>query len=259
VSALALDRSTPGPGFFGKLPDRGDFVSRWLPKSFLDPWDAWLQGCIATSQEQLGPAWEGIYMTSPIWRFALPGQLFQGATVAGVLMPSVDRVGRCYPLTLAALFEQGPKVTSLPPQAGWYAQLEQTALAALDDMTTLEKLESMVEDIELPVLDELATEGVTSLRQGYSGGGEGALELHCGLAGEVPDYPGLLDHLLGQQFSSYSLWWSGGSDQVAPTTLVCSGLPEAASFGKLLDGRWHEDQPTLAPLGVKDDIDDLLA
>ena len=30
-------------GFFGKLPSHGDFLSRRLPRSFVDPWDSWLQ------------------------------------------------------------------------------------------------------------------------------------------------------------------------------------------------------------------------
>src|SRR5690606_36950533 len=31
-----------GPGFYGKLPSRGDFVSRRLPADFIGQWDAWL-------------------------------------------------------------------------------------------------------------------------------------------------------------------------------------------------------------------------
>ena len=61
-------------GFFGKVPTHGDFISRRLPRSFLDPWDHWLQGAIATSRQQLGEGWLEVYLVSPLWRFCLsPG------------------------------------------------------------------------------------------------------------------------------------------------------------------------------------------
>ncbi|MEZ5600327.1 MAG: type VI secretion system-associated protein TagF, partial [Candidatus Competibacteraceae bacterium] len=64
----------PAAGFFGKLPSRGDFIGRHLPKSFVGPWDSWLQTAVAHSRDQLGENWQEYYCTSPVWRFALgPG------------------------------------------------------------------------------------------------------------------------------------------------------------------------------------------
>ena len=61
-------------GYYGKVRTHGDFVTRHLPRAFADPWDEWLREGIATSREQLGAYWLDIYITSPIWRFALsPG------------------------------------------------------------------------------------------------------------------------------------------------------------------------------------------
>ena len=40
-------------GYYGKVPTNGDFVLRRLPRSFVDPWDAWLQRAMAISREQL--------------------------------------------------------------------------------------------------------------------------------------------------------------------------------------------------------------
>jgi len=53
VPGSTLRREPVSAGFFGKLPSRGDFVSRYLPKSFLEPWDNWLQTAIAQSRQQL--------------------------------------------------------------------------------------------------------------------------------------------------------------------------------------------------------------
>jgi len=56
-------------GFFGKIPSLGDFVTRDLPREFLDAWDDWLQRSVAESKTALGDAWLNTYLNSPIWRF----------------------------------------------------------------------------------------------------------------------------------------------------------------------------------------------
>jgi type VI secretion system protein ImpM len=120
VSA-ALD---PRPGIYGKLPSNGDFVTRRLPATFLQPWDQWLQESTADSRDQLGRRWLEIYLTSPVWRFALsPGTTGQ-LPWAGVLMPSVDSVGRYWwskgsdRIEPSLLLCQG-----LPPSRGFAAML----------------------------------------------------------------------------------------------------------------------------------------
>jgi type VI secretion system protein ImpM len=81
-------------GVYGKLPARGDFVSRRMGRSFVDAWDDWLQQAIPASQLALGDRWLDFYLTSPIWRFALGAGCCGPNTVVGVMMPSVDKVGR---------------------------------------------------------------------------------------------------------------------------------------------------------------------
>ena len=88
-------------GVYGKLASRGDFVSRGLPHSFIQPWDAWLAAGLLASQEQLGAQWLDAYLVSPLWRFALAPDVCGPTAVVGVLMPSIDRVGRYFPLTIA--------------------------------------------------------------------------------------------------------------------------------------------------------------
>ena len=120
-------------GFFGKLPSRGDFVSRHLPKSFVEPWDGWLQEAIARSRVQLGTAWRDAYCTSPIWRFALSDGLCGSAGYAGVLMPSVDRVNRYYPLVIAAPLLPNSGLFTLPTLGEvWFHTAEQLALEGLE-------------------------------------------------------------------------------------------------------------------------------
>jgi type VI secretion system protein ImpM len=94
-------------GFYGKLPARGDFVRAGLSRDFIDPWDAWLQSVIAGSRTLAGDAWLPAYLESPVWRFALPAGMCGGLAVLGLMLPSVDKAGRYFPLCFAALHING--------------------------------------------------------------------------------------------------------------------------------------------------------
>jgi type VI secretion system protein ImpM len=135
LNACSSADSGLATGWYGKIPCMGDFVSRRLPASFINTWDLWLQHAIAASRAQLGDRWLDLYLTGPIWRFALmPGALPGNTDMwAGVLMPSVDKVGRYFPLTIALRIEPRPGAMAAAFAAqSWYASLERIALAMLD-------------------------------------------------------------------------------------------------------------------------------
>lgn len=89
-------------GFFGKLPSHGDFVSMGLGRNLQSALDAWLQAGLQAVQQELGEDWERRFRTMPAWRFIVERGLWGPATIAGVLLPSLDRVGRSFPLVIAA-------------------------------------------------------------------------------------------------------------------------------------------------------------
>lgn len=120
------------PGFFGKLVSHGDFVTRRLPPGLVEAWDGWLQQCIHASRQQLGDGWLEHYLTSPVWRFAIGKGVLGEQAWAGVMMPSVDRVGRYFPLMIAAPGSAG---------TGWYDALEDLARSALDTAFVLEEFD----------------------------------------------------------------------------------------------------------------------
>ncbi|WP_225768844.1 type VI secretion system-associated protein TagF [Inquilinus sp. Marseille-Q2685] len=153
MSAGLLIPGAEGPGIFGKLPWLGDFVTRRLPRSFVDPWDDWLQRGMAATRDALGETWLDSFLTAPVWRFLLPAGS-AGPAMAGLLMPSVDRVGRYFPLTLASPLEADPGPEAPLRAAAWFDVLERTALAALDDATTPEAWEAAVEALGAPPLTE---------------------------------------------------------------------------------------------------------
>ena len=231
-STLTLDR--PAAGFFGKLPSRGDFIGRFLPKSFLEPWDGWLQAAIAQSRNQLAEAWRDAYCVSPIWRFAISAGLCGPTGYAGILMPSVDRVNRYYPLVIAApLTSDWPLLTLPSTGAAWFQQAEQLALTALEqDTLDLETFSQQVNALGAPADADSA-----------QGGRLTGKAWHCPLPDALPlsqTAPALANHLLRRAFARPSLWWSEGSERIARCLLICDGLPPIEGFSALLAGDWEK-------------------
>ncbi|HJS03240.1 MAG TPA: type VI secretion system-associated protein TagF [Variovorax sp.] len=93
--------STIAPGWFGKLPGMGDFAQRRMPELFREPWDRWLQNGLAKLRAR-HTDWTERYLKAPLWCFVLSEGVIDGRSWLGVLMPSVDGVGRYFPLTLVA-------------------------------------------------------------------------------------------------------------------------------------------------------------
>jgi type VI secretion system protein ImpM len=135
-------------GYFGKIPSHGDFVSRGLPPGLVAAWDQWLQACIHASRQQLGDRWLTHYLTSPVWRFAIsPGVLGPGG-LGGVMMPSVDRVGRYFPLMIAATGAP-PLLDWFQKHVEWYDAIEELARASLDTGFRLEHFDGVAEPGEI--------------------------------------------------------------------------------------------------------------
>lgn len=114
------------PGFFGKVPARGDFVSRRVPPALAVPWDAWLGMLTTAVRESAGLDWPEVWLTAPVWHFTLGRGVSPGPGAAGVLVASVDRVGRFFPFTII-----GPARGI--PDAAWSQAIEDLILGALDD------------------------------------------------------------------------------------------------------------------------------
>lgn len=84
-------------GFFGKIPALGDFVTRSLPRDQVTLADAWMQHGLHTLRT-ISESWMDSYLVAPVWQFVLPAGIWSTAPLCGILMPSVDRVGRYFPL-----------------------------------------------------------------------------------------------------------------------------------------------------------------
>lgn len=227
-------------GWFGKLPGHGDFLQRRVAQSFFHAWDPWLQAGVAHSKALLAGEWLSIYLTSPIWRFFLSEGTAGDAAYAGILAPSVDRVGRYFPLTIVAELPAG-----LPPMAvaiygrEWFSGVESVALQALEE-----------DAMDVGEFDE-AVQGTAELLR--------HVERHARTVVD-DDFPGAADYwrlpvlsgdrvaaslidpltdIIARRLRPMSMWWSDGSERITPTCLLARALPDAGRFTALLTGEWQ--------------------
>ncbi|SFU08044.1 type VI secretion system-associated protein TagF [Sedimentitalea nanhaiensis] len=223
---------TAGFGAFGKMPSVGDFFRVNPPPGFVSVWDGWIQRAMLMGQSALGADWDAHYMSAPIWRFSLSAGLAGTHKVMGVAMPSVDRVGRRFPLTLmAAVTTPGPSQLDHFSEEPLFEQLEDLALDTLEDGMTRDHLTDRLTAICPPHsrnCAHLATVGSGLVMSGATGG----------------LLPPLAAGLLADRCRQPSIW----SAVVEGThrLLVCDGLPESANMQALFDldaPIWHKDQP----------------
>lgn len=208
-------------GFYGKLAGRGDFVQRDLPPGFVEPWDAWLAAGIQASRSALGDGWLDAYLVSPLWRFALAPGLVGPEPMAGALMPSIDRVGRYFPLTIAQPLAADIDLASLVggPE-DWFEAVEALLLSTLEEGADFELFQ-----VGVAALPELRGEPRRSVTPGFH-------QVHFGVTSAAERRAALAQ--LG--CDGASLWWGRGSERVAPGLLCVSGMPAAQGFISLLLG-----------------------
>lgn len=142
-------------GWHGKLPTVGDFATRRLDSNFVTIWDDWLSAGLADLRTHDPDHWLDAYLASPTWRFVMtPGFLpapLHAMAWAGIVMPSVDRVGRYYPLTLVAPLRAIPVETGAQLELWlWLQRLEDAAIDALQEDWSIDLLETELMRLGLP-------------------------------------------------------------------------------------------------------------
>lgn len=223
------------PGWFGKLPHLGDFASRRLPHRFIRSWDDWLQRSLVSAREELGESWLDLYLVAPVRRFWLsPGVLGRTAW-AGVLMPSVDAVGRHFPMTIATPIRDVSKgLADVLAARDWFHAIDGVARQVLDVHCAVEDLEQSLAGILGGPADLRAEAPAQSLAGallrpfGYPAPQDADATLHDDSTPAAHDGS-------GAEPSPCSAWWCGEAEQVSQF-LCFSALPPAAAFVVLLTG-----------------------
>jgi type VI secretion system protein ImpM len=209
LKRAAIDLSAP-PGWFGKLPAAGDFVSRRLPDDFLHAWDDWLQHGLVAARERHGDGWLEGHAENGVRRFWLGPDVLGDVCWTGLLAPSVDRVGRRFPLTIAAPLAWHSSSLAIALAArGWFRRLE-ALLCRVDAAMSVENFDNELVRSGPPdsMTVDFATDRLAETLQ--SGGSAQAAER--------------------------SIWWCDDALEVAQFECF-AGLPPASAFASLLVGR----------------------
>ncbi|WP_287309819.1 type VI secretion system-associated protein TagF [Mesorhizobium sp.] len=131
------------PGFYGKMPATGDFVTRRLPGDFVRIWDRWLaRHIVPLIGSETWPRTTAL-------RF-LAGPAAFGAS-AGIILQSADRVGRQFPLSIVAQLADAP--VQLARADAWFARIEEAAFAAQRGELTPDDLDSALATLPVPPVE----------------------------------------------------------------------------------------------------------
>ncbi|ACL57990.1 type VI secretion system-associated protein TagF [Methylobacterium nodulans] len=218
-------------GLYGKLPMKRDFVAHDVPRTVLAAVEPWLQGGLAASRARLAEGWREAYLRAPLWRFWLGADIC-GAPVLGVLMPSVDGIGRYFPLALFAIADRGE---ALPPpevdaHAPWCAAAEALLLSALDERATFEALTARLATLPFLGAEPPPEDAPDAL----------ALPLALG-------FPAILDQARradpARHAAALAVFWTQGGEGFAPRAVVAHRMPRPDLFASLLTGEFPGGAP----------------
>lgn len=246
-------------GFFGKLPGTGDFVQRRLAPAFVTAWDTAFEVAVDGARTACGGNWDALWRAAPIWRFALNAGACGDAACVGVIGPSVDRVGRRFPMVLAHPVDAAAAMHAIVAGAdGWYSSLERVcAMACKGGAVSADDFDAAVSALADPAawLDE------TRARLPMAASGADGWP--------VPWLQASGDQQLANAWADIGgldracLWWTRGTATFVPALCVTRGLPGAETYAGFITSV-HAAAASAAPLAPTasppgaDLLDDLL-
>jgi type VI secretion system protein ImpM len=220
---------------FGKLAAKRDFIAVLAPAEFLKVWEPWMQSGLSASRQSLGEAWQTAFLTAPIWRFWLGAEIC-GATVLGAFMPSVDGMGRYYPLTLFA--HAGGSGTAIPPpdiepQDDWFATAEEFLLSTLDT--------EVAYDSTIRALEQLSPPNSHALHEcpdGMSPVGDDTIMAEIGDQSFSDVFASLRAANHAGTYAVASFWWTLGGGGFQAIGLCCRRMPDPSLQAGMMTGRF---------------------
>lgn len=226
-------------GLFGKLPAKRDFIALFAPREFLDAWEPWMQSSLSASRQKLAESWQKAFLTAPIWRFWLGADLC-GRTVLGAFMPSLDGLGRYYPLTVFGFADRGAAISppDLDPQDEWFLQAEEFLLRTLEKDISFETVTGALDSLAAP-----RQQGTEELPEKVTGLAPGTVAATVARS----DFLGAFSTLRAANheavYAAASSWWTVGGEDFKPLALTCRRMPDPFLFAMMLSGVGAEVEP----------------
>lgn len=207
-------------GFYGKLPTYGDFIQKRLPTDFINPWHEWLQTGMLACRDKNPEGWMPFYLNCPAWSFVLSAGICGEQAIAGVTIPSVDRVGRYFNFTMASILPPGinPAVFAAS-YSGWLEGLENLALSVLEEEMEQDHIEAAINELSaelvLNPMSDSAYSNSTVHKKLVAETSAGVQEMAAQM----------LHKLIASEHEMYGLWWHSGSSQVSAQLVSCANMP----------------------------------
>lgn len=219
-------------GFFGKLPSYGDFIKRNVSPAVIDYWDNWILQAFDNSRSELKEQWKGHFFTSPIWRFTIDSRIVSNETISGLMMPSVDSIGRCYPFFVFCRFSANTDTIKLASMIDdCHEKCEEFLLNLLDtERPDLEMILSQISQFYEPIKRQHIPkiQKTASLRHEiyeHNGINEKAF---C----EVNE--SFLSALVEQHYAPMTVWHRASSQTLPSQYRYFKGMPPIHSFSSFL-------------------------
>jgi len=212
-------------GFYGKVPCKGDFVSRGLSRECIGNLDRWFQQGMTSSKGYLEDSWAEHYMIAPVWQFYISPGVLDCYGWLGVFIPSIDSVGRKFPCLIGVpVLSPIVCLKQLEDQEELLMQIETLLFDSLEDNFDFPLFCHQVRSLKLlpayPSVDLYrAVKPVAVMHN---------------LESQRADLRNLD---LKSEYSHPAVWWSEGSETIEPQLWFSDGLPDASRFRFFLTGK----------------------
>lgn len=231
-------------GYFGKVPTARDFVYHGLPVRLTEAWASMVSPWLAAARSQDEKNWPQAALTSPVWRFLLPGGV-PGAEdcggCAGLMAGSIDGAGRVFPFAVLLLSES---FTARRPDAALdlvFDGIEPAMLAFMEGQFA-------AADLTAALLNEVrsftAATSNETLKPVLDGGGDAA----CFIGGRpawnagaaVESYRPVAASTPRLDVSESYWWHDGMGPQRGPEFCVFRGLPGDTAAQPFFNADWRK-------------------
>lgn len=215
-------------GYYGKTVHRGDFVRFNLPQIFVSVMDDWLQTTISKGESTYNDEWEQIYSACSGFQFHLSPNIAGNNAWIGVLMPSADKVGRRFPMCIAASLNDAhaPSWTSQNVQ-NIVNMIATLCFDSIQPEFKFEKLQEQITTLSKLVADTLEEQQGIDLEVGDTSNPEQFKLVSKGQHLESAS-GSIADIVLRQAYFNYSVWRPLPNSSKS-TSLLTSGMPDATS------------------------------
>lgn len=217
---------------YGKTPTRRDFIAVATPKTFLSIWEPWVHSCVAASRQSMGDNWRESFLTMPIWRFWLGAEIC-GAAALGAIMPSMDGVGRYFPLTFAVMAQSEEEFAppEIDPRGAWFEAVENYLLATLESRDHGVLLHDLA-TLPRPAADTSPDdEQARTVAQGAGYVAAPGLDFAGAFARTRTAAP-------ARAAAASTFWWTLGGEGFEACAFSCLRLPSPHLFSAMLTGRF---------------------